>query len=138
MNAQHCGTIPYFNNKLLNFQFKAFFLWSLSHASELFGKHMAKVTILFFNFFWPGLSHFFKKHFVTCTLNSFSWKSSFFCACLARLFFTNFYNYVFFFFFFYEYIFTVENKKTKKDIHEASRHLRMPGRNLKTIKFNNI
>ena len=28
--------------------------------------------------------------------------------------------------------------KTKKDIHQASRHLRMPGTNLKTIKFNNI
>ena len=27
-------------------------------------------------------------------------------------------------------------KKTKKDIHQASRHLRMPGTNLKTIKFN--
>ena len=42
------------------------------------------------------------------------------------------------FFFFYDYKFTVENKKTKKDIHQASRHLRMPGTNLKTIKFNNI
>ena len=41
-------------------------------------------------------------------------------------------------FFFYEYKFTVENKKTKKDIHQASRHLRMPGSNLKTIKFKNI
>ena len=41
-------------------------------------------------------------------------------------------------FLFYEYKFTVENKKTKKDIHQASRHLRMPGTNLKTIKFNNI
>ena len=29
-------------------------------------------------------------------------------------------------------------KKTKKDIHQASKHLRMPGTNLKTIKFNNI
>ena len=29
-------------------------------------------------------------------------------------------------------------KKQKKDIHQASRHLRMPGTNLKTIKFNNI
>ena len=27
-------------------------------------------------------------------------------------------------------------KKQKKDIHQASRHLRMPGTNLKTIKFN--
>ena len=40
--------------------------------------------------------------------------------------------------FFYEYKFTVENKKTKKDIHQASRHLRMSGTNLETIKFNNI
>ena len=40
--------------------------------------------------------------------------------------------------FFYEYKFTVGNKKTKKDIHQAPRHLRMPGTNLKTIKFNNI
>ena len=29
-------------------------------------------------------------------------------------------------------------KKQKEDIHQASRHLRMPGTNLKTIKFNNI
>ena len=29
-------------------------------------------------------------------------------------------------------------KKTKKNIHQASRHLRMPGTNLKTIKFNSI
>ena len=43
-----------------------------------------------------------------------------------------------FFVFFYEYKFTVENKKTKKDIHQPSRNLRMPGTNLKTIKFNNI
>ena len=41
-------------------------------------------------------------------------------------------------FFFYVYKFTAENKKTKKDIHQASRNLRMPGTNLKTIKFNNI
>ena len=41
-------------------------------------------------------------------------------------------------FFIYEYKFTVGNKNTKKDIHQASRHLRMPGTNLKTIKFNNI
>ena len=39
----------------------------------------------------------------------------------------------------YIYIFTIENKtKTKKDIHKASKHLRMRGTNLKTIKFNNI
>ena len=44
----------------------------------------------------------------------------------------------FFFFFFCEDKFTIENKKTKKDIHQASRNLRMPGTNLKTIKFNNI
>ena len=40
--------------------------------------------------------------------------------------------------FFYEYKFTIENKKTKKDIHEPFRHLRIPGTNLKTINFNNI
>ena len=32
----------------------------------------------------------------------------------------------------------LEIKKTKNDIHQASRHLRMPGTNFKTIKFNNI
>ena len=41
--------------------------------------------------------------------------------------------------FLHEYTFTVENKKNKKkDIHQASKHLRIPGTNLKTIKFNNI
>ena len=45
--------------------------------------------------------------------------------------------------FFYEYKFTVENKTKKKKTkkrhsHQASRHLRMSGTNLKTIKFNNI
>ena len=29
-------------------------------------------------------------------------------------------------------------KKTKKDIHQTSRNLRMPATHLKTIKFNNI
>ena len=29
-------------------------------------------------------------------------------------------------------------KINKKDIHQASKHLRIPGTNLKTIKFNNI
>ena len=39
----------------------------------------------------------------------------------------------------YEYKFAVENKnKTKKDIHQASKHLRMPGTKLKTVKFRNI
>ena len=42
------------------------------------------------------------------------------------------------FLYIYKYKFTIENKKTKKDIHQASKHLRMPGTNLKTIKFNNI
>ena len=37
------------------------------------------------------------------------------------------------------FIYTVENRKTKKDIHQASTtHLKMPEKNLKTIKFNNI
>ena len=42
--------------------------------------------------------------------------------------------------FLHEYQFTVENKNKnkKKDIHQASKHLRIPGTNLKTIKFNNI
>ena len=41
--------------------------------------------------------------------------------------------------FLHEYKFTVENKKNKKkDIHQASKHLRISGTNLKTIKFNNI
>ena len=42
-------------------------------------------------------------------------------------------------FFFYKHKFTVENKKnkTKKDIRQTSRHLRIPGTNLKIIKFNN-
>ena len=38
----------------------------------------------------------------------------------------------------YEYKFTIENKKTQKDIHQASKRLRMPGTNLKTITFSNI
>ena len=42
------------------------------------------------------------------------------------------------FIFLYEYKFRIENKKTKKDIHQASKHLRIPGTNLKTITFNNI
>ena len=46
--------------------------------------------------------------------------------------------YMFFFFFIYEYKFTDENKKTKKDIHQASINLRMPATNLKTIKLNDI
>ena len=42
-------------------------------------------------------------------------------------------------FFIYEYKFTIENKqKTKKDIHQASKHLSMPGTNLRTSKFNDI
>ena len=51
---------------------------------------------------------------------------------------TGFQLFNYYYYFFYEYKFTVENGKTKKDIHQASRHLRMPGTNLKTIKFNNI
>ena len=38
----------------------------------------------------------------------------------------------------YIYESTVENKKAKKDIHQASNPLRMPGTNSKTVKFNNI
>ena len=34
--------------------------------------------------------------------------------------------------FMYEYIFTIKNRKTKKDIYQASKHLRMLGTNLKT------
>ena len=45
---------------------------------------------------------------------------------------------LFFFYYYYEYKFSIENKKTKKDIHQGSRNLRMPGTNLKTIKLNNI
>ena len=44
-----------------------------------------------------------------------------------------------FIYLFYEYKFTVENNNNKKkDIHQASRYLRMPGTNLNTIKFSNI
>ena len=38
-----------------------------------------------------------------------------------------------------EYKFTIENKnEQKKFIHQTSKHLRMPGMKLKTIKFNYI
>ena len=44
-----------------------------------------------------------------------------------------------FFLYIDEYKFTIENKKKQeKDILQTSKHLRMPGTNLKTIKFNNI
>ena len=38
-------------------------------------------------------------------------------------------------FFLYEYKFTVENKKEKKDIHQASKHLRIPGMILKLLNL---
>ena len=43
-----------------------------------------------------------------------------------------------FFFFFININLQLKIKKTKKDIHQTSRNLRMPGTNLKTIKFNDI
>ena len=40
------------------------------------------------------------------------------------------------FFFKHEYKFTIENKnEQKKNIHQASKHLRVPGTNLKTINI---
>ena len=89
--AQHCGAILCCNNTLVNFQFRLFFLWFLSHASKLFGKHITNVSALFSNFFLPDFSRFFKC-FVACTFNSFSRKSSFSYACLAHLFFISFRN----------------------------------------------
>ena len=41
-------------------------------------------------------------------------------------------------FFFYQHEFTTGNKKNKKDIHLASKHLRMAGTKSKTIKLNYI
>ena len=40
--------------------------------------------------------------------------------------------------FFYMNIYLQMKIKKKKDLHQASKHLRMPGTNVKTIKFNNI
>ena len=42
------------------------------------------------------------------------------------------------FFDIYEYKFKVENKKTKKDIHQASKHLRMRGTNLLNLTTSNF
>ena len=55
---------------------------------------------------------------------------------LQQKFFANVFIFIIFF---YEYKSTAVNKKkTKKDMHQASKHLRMPRTNLKTIKFNKI
>ena len=55
------------------------------------------------------------------------------------LLFYYYYYYYYYYFYIYEYKFTIENeKKTKKDIHQASKQLRIPGTNIKNIKFNNI
>ena len=43
--------------------------------------------------------------------------------------------YIYIYIYLYEYKFTVENKKAKKDIHQTSKHLMMPGTNLKAIKL---
>ena len=42
------------------------------------------------------------------------------------------------FFYVYKYKFAIEKNELKKDIHQASKQLRMPGRISKTIKFNYI
>ena len=49
-----------------------------------------------------------------------------------------FHIYIYIYIYIYENKFTVKNKKIKKDIRQAPKHLRMRGTNLKTIKFNNI
>ena len=48
------------------------------------------------------------------------------------------YKNIFFFFFMNINLQLKIKKTTKEDIHQASRNLRMPGTNLKTIKFSSI
>ena len=53
-------------------------------------------------------------------------------------------TYIYIYIYTYIYIYIYINlqlkikQKTKKDIQQVSKHLRIPGTNLKTIKFNNI